>query len=261
MERGYPETFRPRDLAARVSSAFTLIELLAVVATTGVLASLFFPTLSTAKTKARTTVCKNHLRQLGLAMSMYVGDNETFPAYFQPGPLGTGENLLTLLSGYLGKSLTNDNPGQAIKSHDSFAGPPYHCTEKAQWFRRNYDYGYNVSGVDLSQGGTNRLGLDGGIRGGVKDGAVQAPSEMIGMIDTLGYSDGGPGPIMPAGPYTFAESKGFRASVGSQHSGRGNVLFCDLHLEFDRPERWRASSESARRRWNSDNEPHRNLWP
>ena len=62
-------------------NAFNLTELLVVIGITGMLVGFVLPALCKAKAQARGAACKNNLRQLGLALTMYVGDFDRYPTY------------------------------------------------------------------------------------------------------------------------------------------------------------------------------------
>jgi prepilin-type N-terminal cleavage/methylation domain-containing protein len=57
---------------------FTLIELLVVVAIISLLVAILLPSLAKAKELAKQAVCMSNLKNFGLAMHMYTGENDGF---------------------------------------------------------------------------------------------------------------------------------------------------------------------------------------
>jgi prepilin-type N-terminal cleavage/methylation domain-containing protein/prepilin-type processing-associated H-X9-DG protein len=66
--------FRLLSGERRSSRGFTLIELLVVIAIIAILAAILFPVFAKAREAARSTQCKNNVKQLATAFTMYAQD-------------------------------------------------------------------------------------------------------------------------------------------------------------------------------------------
>src|SRR5437773_2258587 len=71
---------RAQFLRARAPRAFTLVELLIVIAIIGFLMALILPAVQGARESARRTQCLNRLKQLGWALNNYYSAQRHYPA-------------------------------------------------------------------------------------------------------------------------------------------------------------------------------------
>jgi prepilin-type N-terminal cleavage/methylation domain-containing protein/prepilin-type processing-associated H-X9-DG protein len=92
-------------LSSKRTEAFTLVEMLVVIAIIGILAGLLLPVLGRARDKARTAQCVSNLKQIALAIDMYASDyGESFPPAFISTVPGSDWSLI--IQPYLMKSQT-----------------------------------------------------------------------------------------------------------------------------------------------------------
>src|SRR6187401_1104512 len=96
-ERGHSNRFGQNSKRRRYR-AFTLVELLVVLAIIGLLAALILPSLSRAKTQGFSTICRNHLRQIGFAAQMYLADYRHYPTFWGRVKYLTAQSRSVLLS-------------------------------------------------------------------------------------------------------------------------------------------------------------------
>jgi len=67
-------------MLTRRPRGFTLIELLVVIAIIGILAAMVFPVFARARESARKSVCLSNVKNIALALQMYLADNnDTYP--------------------------------------------------------------------------------------------------------------------------------------------------------------------------------------
>lgn len=80
----------PADICVRLFSrlqrAFTLIEILVVIAVLSILMAILLPVFFHAKNRARGSACESNLRSIGTALNMYAQDNDGgYPTEWSPG--------------------------------------------------------------------------------------------------------------------------------------------------------------------------------
>ena len=69
----------PNPIRHRSPNGMTLIELLVVIAIIALLIALLIPAVQMARESARKTECRNHLKQIGVALENYHASNRIYP--------------------------------------------------------------------------------------------------------------------------------------------------------------------------------------
>lgn len=91
---------RTHPISTRTTPAFTLVELLIVVAIIGLLLSIIVPAIGEARHSAKTTTCATNLNHVGKQLNFYLNDwRETYPGTFDPGLDNNGTPRIVDLMG------------------------------------------------------------------------------------------------------------------------------------------------------------------
>ncbi|MCM8530737.1 MAG: type II secretion system GspH family protein [Lentisphaeraceae bacterium] len=112
---------------------FTLIELLVVIAIIGILSSILLPSLSRAREKTKSTVCKSNQRQIGIAAIMWSGEHDGWALASAWGR----DNLETSLTPY-----TNTTKDEASTEFNGL----YHCPSLTRAHLENTPAATNYNG-------------------------------------------------------------------------------------------------------------------
>jgi|SRR5208282_4939900 len=248
-------------------TAFTLTELLFVIAIIGILAALLFLGVSRAKEKARQIQCVNNVRQLGQAMQLFIVDSHVYP--------------LLINSGYWkGKDTSHFTSWNAVLENEMSTHFPREgwIEPKGVWdcpaAKRPSDYpsgtvyakyGYNGYGLS-SINDTNILGLGGhrvdkaSFAPPVSESEIAAPSVMMAIGDGFKGGNG----LVQDGVFALWRTDDTQADLGStkrsssRHQGKANVVFCDGHVESPTLKSlFEDTSDVALSQWNRDHLPHR----
>jgi prepilin-type N-terminal cleavage/methylation domain-containing protein/prepilin-type processing-associated H-X9-DG protein len=195
----------------RRRKGFTLIELLVVIAIIGILAAMVFPVFARAREAARKAVCLSNVKNLALAVQMYLSDYGQFPQcernpvardYFATSPGNDASeddccNRLPQANPFLRWPVIFDD---YVRNRDVYRCPSAKREIVASWIVPNYPPGGYLEYLQMHEGewGTGHpsggpcyLAWPTGWGGTITDSIAQQDTAVLGdgaVVLTLGFS-------------------------------------------------------------------------
>ncbi len=238
---------RPTGSSGRAVVAFTLMELLVVIAILAVLAALLLPALARAKGKAHTAACMNNQRQLGLAFLLYCDEQEdSFPTGAAAGTVSAQpEDWIwwQVRVSPSGQPAMRDSRGSALAPYlGGYRSSYFRCpadrdalAREQAWqqnmHRELYTYSYSLNAHSQS-GMASYISQDRSMMFRNKLSAVVNPAHKIMLAEEKGSANDGPGSVfIDDGRW---QPLGYPLTM--RHAGKANVTFADGRVEAVRRE-------------------------
>lgn len=210
-------------------TAFSLIELLVVVAVISILCALLLPAIVRAKNQAHTASCASRLRQIGVGLTLYASDGGFYPVMDYRDPGGSGFNSTTWCELIYPYMTGKQPPTSALDVGDFFTDPA--LQDKQGVNTRRFVLTYMINANRGPSGFS-------GIAGEPTNGMSQAQMETLRVPHSLVPQPGKTMAVVDGrkSPYTFLEANTHfvrkEADMNQRpHNDYNNWLFCDGHVE------------------------------
>ncbi|MFA6960984.1 MAG: prepilin-type N-terminal cleavage/methylation domain-containing protein [Opitutaceae bacterium] len=239
-----PPRKTPRSATAHPHGAFTLIELLAVIAIIGVLVAILIPIVGSVRTSARASKCVSNLRQYSTAFQLYGNDNRGFyPAPRQPdanNPSANGNssggNWQLELAPYTSPKMVDGAVNfYRLKERDGEINIAY-CPSYADFFSNVAEVqatnlnalGYGMN-FNLNVGGAT-LNTSSGLVTRFCASLIVNPARSVLVGDSSDYHLDGKTSGWEVVPVSSTRPDGYNSGAPKRHRGRANYLFADGHV-------------------------------
>ena len=224
-------------MVSSLQRAFTLIELLTVIAILGILSGLLIPVLNGVRQRAAQAECASNLRQLGLAVLNYETDHNELPGPVRPAirhPSTNPDderNLPWVLRDYLGRDDSIWNNRSSEEARNATANQYVYLLNNKGTTDPPFFFGSFASAVTTAADPLNKENIRAAGESPPDD-AVRGLSRiwMASNIDSLNY-----------GPDVAGVQAPLPNDIEPPHNGGRNYVFFDGHVEFRRSGNWPAN--------------------